>query len=222
MFPIWKFGSEEQKQEWLPRMAAGEVDRLLRPHRARLAAATRPACAPGARRDGDDWILNGTKMWITNGGIADVAVVWADETPDGAGAIHGFIVPTDTPGLHGQRHPPEALAAGLDHLRARARRRAPARLGAPARGVHHARPAVVPQRGPLRHLLGRHRRRRGPATRRPSTTPSERAPVRQADRLVPADPAQARRDDGAGEQGAARGAAPRAHEGPGPARPRPR
>jgi glutaryl-CoA dehydrogenase len=97
MFPIWKFGSEEQKQEWLPRMAAGEVigcfgltesDSGSDPSSMRTAA----------RRDGDDWILNGSKMWITNGGIADVAVVWA-RTPDEASTYAGFIVPTDTPGF---------------------------------------------------------------------------------------------------------------------------
>jgi glutaryl-CoA dehydrogenase len=94
MFPIWRFGSEEQKQEWLPRMAAGEVVGcfgLTEPDSGSDPSSMRTH----ARRDGDDWILNGTKMWITNGGIADVAIVWA-RTDDG---IRGFIVPTDTPGF---------------------------------------------------------------------------------------------------------------------------
>jgi glutaryl-CoA dehydrogenase len=100
MFPIWKFGSEEQKQEWLPRMAAGEAIGcfgLTEPDSGSDPAAMRTR----ARRDGDDWILNGTKMWITNGGVADVAIVWARGESDGAGAgpIHGFVVPTDTPGF---------------------------------------------------------------------------------------------------------------------------
>ncbi|MGZ4706206.1 MAG: acyl-CoA dehydrogenase family protein, partial [Acidimicrobiales bacterium] len=76
MFPIWRFGSEEQKQEWLPRMAAGEVIGcfgLTEPDSGSDPASMRTR----ARRDGDDWVLNGTKMWITNGGLADVAVVWA-------------------------------------------------------------------------------------------------------------------------------------------------
>jgi glutaryl-CoA dehydrogenase len=105
MFPIWRFGSEEQKQEWLPRMAAGEVIGcfgLTEPDSGSDPASMRTR----ARRDGDDWVLNGTKMWITNGGLADVAIVWA-RADDGAGAgagggagpIHGFIVPTDTPGF---------------------------------------------------------------------------------------------------------------------------
>jgi glutaryl-CoA dehydrogenase len=94
MFPIWRFGSEEQKQEWLPRMAAGEVIGcfgLTEPDSGSDPSSMRTH----ARRGGDDWILNGTKMWITNGGIADVAIVWA-RTDDG---IRGFIVPTDTPGF---------------------------------------------------------------------------------------------------------------------------
>jgi glutaryl-CoA dehydrogenase len=97
MFPIWKFGSEEQKQEWLPRMAAGEAIGcfgLTEPDSGSDPSSMRTR----ARRDGDDWILNGTKMWITNGGIADVAVVWTREG-DSSGPIHGFVVPTDTPGF---------------------------------------------------------------------------------------------------------------------------
>jgi glutaryl-CoA dehydrogenase len=94
MYPIWAFGSEEQKQEWLPPMAAGEVIGcfgLTEPD----AGSDPGAMRTRARRDGDDWVLDGTKMWITNGGVAQVAVVWA-QTDDG---IRGFIVPTDTPGF---------------------------------------------------------------------------------------------------------------------------
>ncbi|NNF65189.1 MAG: acyl-CoA dehydrogenase [Acidimicrobiia bacterium] len=94
MYPIWEFGSEEQKQQWLPAMAAGEkigCFGLTEPDSGSDAASMRTS----AKRDGSDWILNGSKMWITNGGIADVAVVWA-RTDEG---IRGFIVPTDTPGF---------------------------------------------------------------------------------------------------------------------------
>ncbi len=94
MFPIWAFGDEEQKQEWLPQMAAGEkigCFGLTEPDSGSDPSSMRT----NARRDGDDWVLNGTKMWITNGGIADVAVVWA-QTDDG---IRGFIVPTETAGF---------------------------------------------------------------------------------------------------------------------------
>ncbi len=94
MFAIWRFGSEEQKQEWLPRMAAGEAIGcfgLTEPD----AGSDPGSMRTKARRDGDDWVLNGTKMWITNGSLADVAVVWA-RTDDG---IRGFLVPRDTPGF---------------------------------------------------------------------------------------------------------------------------
>jgi glutaryl-CoA dehydrogenase len=94
MFPIWRFGSEEQKQEWLPRMAAGEVVGcfgLTEPDFGSDPAHMRTR----AKRDGDDWVLNGTKMWITNGGVAQVAVVWA-QTEEG---VRGFIVPTDAKGF---------------------------------------------------------------------------------------------------------------------------
>src|SRR5579859_1619507 len=87
MFPIWSFGSEEQKQRWLPRMARGEVIGcfgLTEPDAGSDPSSMRTT----ARRDGDSFVLNGTKMWITNGGIADLAVVWA-RADDG---IRGFLV----------------------------------------------------------------------------------------------------------------------------------
>jgi glutaryl-CoA dehydrogenase len=94
MFAIHRFGSEEQKQEWLPRMAAGEAIGcfgLTEPdHGSDPASMT-----TRARRDGDDWILDGRKMWITNGSVSAVAVVWA-QTEDG---VRGFVVPTDTAGF---------------------------------------------------------------------------------------------------------------------------
>jgi glutaryl-CoA dehydrogenase len=94
MFPIWKYGSEEQKQEWLPRMAAGEAIGcfgLTEPDVGSDPASMRTS----AKRDGSDWVLNGTKMWITSGSVADVAVVWA-RTDEG---IRGFVVPTETKGF---------------------------------------------------------------------------------------------------------------------------
>ena len=129
MFPIWKFGSEEQKQEWLPRMAAGDAIGcfgLTEPDFGSDPANMRTT----AKRDGDDWVLNGTKMWITNGGIADVAVVWA-KTDDG---VRGFVVPDRHEGLQRLRHPPQALAAGVGHVRALARGRAAAGRRGAARG----------------------------------------------------------------------------------------
>jgi glutaryl-CoA dehydrogenase len=94
MFAIWKHGSEEQKAEWLPRMAAGEAIGcfgLTEPDFGSNPAGMRTR----ARRDRDDWVLTGNKMWITNGSVADVAVVWA-QTED---RIRGFVVPTDAPGF---------------------------------------------------------------------------------------------------------------------------
>ena len=96
MFPIWAFGSDAQKEEWLPRMATGEVIGcfgLTEPDSGSDAANMRTT----ARQDpAGDWILNGTKMWITNGDIADVAVIWARADD---GTVRGFIVPTDVPGF---------------------------------------------------------------------------------------------------------------------------
>ncbi|MBD2899578.1 Acyl-CoA dehydrogenase, short-chain specific [Actinomadura sp. RB99] len=94
MFAIWKHGSEEQKRQWLPAMARGEAIGcfgLTEPDFGSDPAGMRTR----ARRDGADWILSGTKMWITNGSVADVAVVWA-RTDDG---IRGFLVPAGTPGF---------------------------------------------------------------------------------------------------------------------------
>ena len=94
MYAIHKWGSEEQKQEWLPRMAAGEAIGcfgLTEPDSGSDPGSMRT----NARRDGRDWILNGAKMWITNGTLADVAVVWA-RTDEG---IRGFLIPKDTPGF---------------------------------------------------------------------------------------------------------------------------
>ena len=94
MFPIWKFGSEEQKQTWLPRMATGEVIGCFGLTESD-SGSDPSSMRTNAKRDGSDWVINGTKMWITNGSIADIAVVWA-RTDEG---VRGFIVPTDTPGF---------------------------------------------------------------------------------------------------------------------------
>jgi glutaryl-CoA dehydrogenase len=94
MFAIWRFGSEEHKQNWLPSMAAGEAIGcfgLTEPDQGSDPSNMRTR----ARRDGSDWVLNGRKMWITNGTVADVAIVWA-QTEEG---IRGFVVPTATPGF---------------------------------------------------------------------------------------------------------------------------
>jgi glutaryl-CoA dehydrogenase len=134
MFAIHRFGTEEQKQQWLPQMAAGRAIgcfALTEPDFGSNPSGMRTT----AKRDGSDWILNGTKMWITNGSVADVAIVWARADDH----IRGFIVPTGTPGflsneikgklslrtsvtselvLDGVRLPDEALLVGAVGLRA--------------------------------------------------------------------------------------------------------
>jgi glutaryl-CoA dehydrogenase len=94
MYPIYTFGSQEQKDRWIPPMAAGEAIGCF--------GLTEPdfGSNPGgmlttARRDGDDWVLNGAKQWITNGTLADIAIVWA-QTDEG---VRGFLVEKDTPGF---------------------------------------------------------------------------------------------------------------------------
>jgi glutaryl-CoA dehydrogenase len=99
MGAIHMFGSEEHKHQWLPSMAAGETIGcfgLTEPdHGSDPASMT-----TRARRDGEDWVITGRKMWITNGSIADVAVIWANTTDEPGGrGIRGFVLPTDTPGF---------------------------------------------------------------------------------------------------------------------------
>jgi glutaryl-CoA dehydrogenase len=94
MYAIWRYGSQEQKQEWLPRMATGEAIGcfgLTEPDHGSDPASM----ATRARRDGGDWVLDGGKMWITNAPVADAAVIWA-RSPEG---VDGFIVPAGTPGF---------------------------------------------------------------------------------------------------------------------------
>ena len=94
MYPIYAFGSEEQKQEWLPKLASAEAIGCF--GLTESQGGSDPAnMNTHAKKDGDDWVINGSKMWITNGSIADVAIIWA-HTDDG---VRGFIVETDTDGF---------------------------------------------------------------------------------------------------------------------------
>ncbi len=94
MFAIYKYGSEAQKNEWLPRMARGEAIGCFGLTEADFGSNP-SGMRTHAKRDGADWVINGSKMWITNGNIADVAVIWA-QSEEG---IRGFCVPTNTPGF---------------------------------------------------------------------------------------------------------------------------
>jgi glutaryl-CoA dehydrogenase len=141
MFAVHRYGSEDQRQEWLPRLAAGEAIGcfgLTEPDFGSDPAGMRTR----ARRDGGDWVLDGAKMWITNGSVADVAVVWARVDAAGHeshGRVRGFLVPTGTPGfsapeitgklslrasvtselvLEGVRLPDAAMLPGADGLSA--------------------------------------------------------------------------------------------------------
>lgn len=109
MYPIYAYGSEEQRQRWLPQMAAGKVIGcfgLTEPH-----GGSDPAnMKTHAKRDGGDWVINGAKMWITNGNLAHIAVVWA-QTDEG---IQGFIVEKGTPGFVAQEiHKKMSLRASV-------------------------------------------------------------------------------------------------------------
>ena len=95
MYPIYSYGSEEQRREYLPKLASGEMVGCfgLTEHEG---GSDPGAMRTTARKDGESYVLNGAKMWITNGNIADIALVWA---ADDDGVVRGFLVPTDTPGF---------------------------------------------------------------------------------------------------------------------------
>jgi len=94
MFAIHEYGSEDQKKEWLPQMAAGKAIGCFGLTEADYGSNP-SGMLTNARRDGNDWVLNGSKMWITNGTVADVAIIWA-QSDEG---VRGFVVPTKTPGF---------------------------------------------------------------------------------------------------------------------------
>ena len=208
MYAIHAYGSEEQKREWLPGMAAGEklgCFGLTEPDAGSNPASMRTA----AKRDASGkWVLNGTKLWITNGSVADVAVVWA-RTDD---RIRGFVVPTATKGFSANEiHQKLSLRASVtselvfDDLRLPADAVLPGAAGLGG-------PAGVPQRGPVRdhfRLFGR--RPRQPRDR--FGLRSDARGVRQAPRRIPAHPAEVRRHGGRARQRHAPGDAPRPVEG---------
>ncbi len=147
MYAIYRFGDEAQKRAWLPAMARGELIGcfgLTEPDFGSNPAGMRTS----ARRDGSDWILNGTKMWITNGSIADLAIVWA-QTQEG---IRGFIVPRDAKGFSASNiHRKLSLRASVTSELVLADCRVPAEallsqaegLGAPLACLNEARYGIV-------------------------------------------------------------------------------
>ena len=147
MYSIHRFGSEQQKQQWLPRLASGDAIGCFGLTEADFGS--NPAgMRTRARRDGADWVINGTKMWITNGNLADVATIWA-QTDEG---IRGFLVPTDTPGFTANViHKKLSLRASvtselvLDNVRLPASAQLPDAigLGAPLSCLNEARFGIV-------------------------------------------------------------------------------
>jgi glutaryl-CoA dehydrogenase len=148
MYAIHAFGSEEQREQWLPGMAKGELIGCFGLTEADFGSNP-SGMRTAAKRDGDDWILDGSKMWITNGTVADVAVVWA-QTDDG---IRGFVVPTDTPGFSASEiHKKLSLRASVTAELVFDSVRLPADAVLPGRGRAQG-SAVVPERSPIRHRL---------------------------------------------------------------------
>ena len=206
MFPIWKFGSEEQKQRVAAADGAGRAHRLLRPDRARLGqrprqhahhapAATATTGCSTAPRCGSPTAASPTSP--SSG----------PQTPTAA-AIRGFIVPTRHAGLHGQRHPPQAVAARLGHLRAGARRTCgcPTRCACPACATSAVRCPASTRRATA-SSGARSARPRACYESRPRLRQA-RAPSSACPSALPAHPAQAGRDDGPGQQGASPGPPP--------------
>ena len=99
MYPIYAFGSEEQKREFLPKLARGEMVGAFGLTEPDGGSDPYGNMKTKARLEGNTWVLNGTKMWITNGNLAHIAIIWAK---DEEGRVLGFIVPTDTPGFQAQ------------------------------------------------------------------------------------------------------------------------
>src|SRR3954468_17190021 len=211
MYAIWKYGSDEQKQRWLPGMAAGELlgcFGLTEPDHGSDPATM----STRARRDGADWVLTGGKMWITNAPVADVAVIWA-RADDG---VLGFAVPTDTPGFSAReiKHKmslrassPGAITWDAVRLPEAARLPSAAGLKAPLSCLTEARFGIVwGALGAARDCLATAIDHAGPRRR----GVREPGAVRPPDRRLPAHPGQAGRHG----PGTAEGLPARAASGP--------
>ena len=197
MYPIYAYGSEEQRKRWLPDMAAGKVIGcfgLTEPH-----GGSDPAnMKTNAKKDGGDWIINGAKMWITNGNLAHIAIVWA-KTDEG---IQGFVVEKDFKGFTAQEiHKKMSLRASVTS-RAVLRQRARAGSEPPAERERPQGSARLSDAGALRHHLGPDRR--GDRVLHRGDAVCEGAhPVRAPDRGDAGGAAQARRHGAPHHAGAA-------------------
>ena len=206
MFAIWNFGSEKQKQHWLPGMAAGELlgcFGLTEPD----AGSDPAAMKTRARRDGSDWVINGRKMWITNGSVADVAIVWAVTDDGDVQGIRGFIVPTHTAGFTANTiHHKLSLRASITSELVLDDVRLPADAMLPeAKGLRGA--VVLPVGSALRNHLGVDGSRAlGVAGR--ARLRDAAHPIRPSDRRIPVDSGETRRHGGRIAQGPAAVAAP--------------
>ncbi len=210
MYPIYEFGSEEQKQTWLPAMQQGE--------KLGCFGLTEPdfGSNPGgmrtrARKVGNEYVINGEKMWITSGTIADVAIIWAKvENEDDK--IRGFLVETDRPGfkaddIHGKWSLRASVTSGLSLQDVP---RAGSKFAAENRRTEIS--AHVPEPGPLRHCVGRAWRCHGLLRLRLAILAAAEAMARPTHSLAPARARQAHLDDQRNHQGAAAGVASRPPE----------
>ena len=156
MYPIYAYGSEEQKRRYLPELAAGTIVGCF--GLTESDGGSDPgAMRTRARRDGAEWVLNGSKMWITNGPQADVAVVWAKDDED---VVQGFLVePAPRASARPVTHSKTSLRASITGELVLEDVRVPDSARFPVAGGLEV-PARLPHPGALRHRLGRARRAR--------------------------------------------------------------
>ena len=168
MYPIYTYGSKEQKDRWIPALASGEAIGcfgLTEPDFGSNPGGMRTV----AKKDGSDWVLNGAKAWITNGSIADVAVVWA-KVGDANGTVRGFLVPRGTSGFSTSEHRMKmSLRASVTSQLAFEDCRIPEENVLPGRRRAEG-AALLPDAGPVRHRVGGPRLGHGDLPRARSTT----------------------------------------------------
>ena len=207
MYPIYAFGSDEQKQTWLPAMQKGE--------KLGCFGLTEPdfGSNPGgmrtrAKKVGNEYVLNGEKMWITSGTIADVAIIWA-KVEDEEGSRPRLSGRDRSPRLQGRRHSRQVVAARIGDFGPVAAGRAHARIESAAQDRRPEVSADVPEPGALRHRMGSDRRGHGLLRLRAAILPAPQAVPRSAHRLAPTRAGKTDLDDQRDHQGAVAGLASR-------------